>query len=64
MAYVKGFAQSSNSASWIFINVNLQLLRIEFFEHSTLGLSFRVKSSFLKCGGENHLQIFSFTTFP
>ncbi|KAM3182974.1 hypothetical protein ACTXT7_011259 [Hymenolepis weldensis] len=38
-AYVKGFVQFSSSAGWIFINGNLQLLSIEFFEHSALGSS-------------------------
>ncbi|KAM3175370.1 hypothetical protein ACTXT7_008670 [Hymenolepis weldensis] len=38
-AYMKGFAQFSISAGWIFINGNLQLLRIEFFEHPALGSS-------------------------
>ncbi|VUZ57388.1 unnamed protein product [Hymenolepis diminuta] len=48
MAYAKGFAQFSSSAGWIFINDNLQLLRIEFFERPALGSSFRLKSFFLK----------------
>ncbi|KAM3182869.1 hypothetical protein ACTXT7_011472 [Hymenolepis weldensis] len=38
--YVKGFAQFSSSAGWIFINDNLQLIRIEqFFVHPALGSS-------------------------
>ncbi|KAM3172448.1 hypothetical protein ACTXT7_014501 [Hymenolepis weldensis] len=38
-AYVKGFAQFSSSAGVMFINANLQLLKMEFFEHSALDLS-------------------------
>ncbi|KAM3174155.1 hypothetical protein ACTXT7_011096 [Hymenolepis weldensis] len=39
-AYVKGFAQFSSSAGWIFTNCNFHLLKIEqFFEHPALGLS-------------------------
>ncbi|VUZ41050.1 unnamed protein product, partial [Hymenolepis diminuta] len=65
IAYVKGFAQFSNSAGWIFINCNFQLLRVEFFEHPALGSSFRLNLSFLKPPTESHLlQVFSFTSFP
>ncbi|KAM3176086.1 hypothetical protein ACTXT7_007207 [Hymenolepis weldensis] len=39
VAYVKDFAQFSTSAGWIFINGNLQLLRIDIFEHPALGSS-------------------------
>ncbi|VUZ47958.1 unnamed protein product [Hymenolepis diminuta] len=65
-AYVKGFAQFSSSAGWIFIIGNLQLLRIKFFEHPALGSSFGLKPSFLKPSTESHLLIaFSFiTSFP
>ncbi|KAM3174895.1 hypothetical protein ACTXT7_009606 [Hymenolepis weldensis] len=38
-AYVKGFAQFPSSAGWIFINANLQLFKIELFEHPALGPS-------------------------
>ncbi|KAM3186276.1 hypothetical protein ACTXT7_004673 [Hymenolepis weldensis] len=38
-AHVKSFAQFSSTAGWIFINGNLQLLRIDFFEHPALGSS-------------------------
>ncbi|VUZ55112.1 unnamed protein product [Hymenolepis diminuta] len=35
---------------------------LSFFECSTLGSPFRLKSSFLKCKGENQfLQVFTFT---
>ncbi|VUZ43836.1 unnamed protein product [Hymenolepis diminuta] len=58
---MKGFAQFSSSAGWIFINGNLQLLKIE---HPALGSFFMLKLSFLK--RESHLlQVFSFTiSFP
>ncbi|KAM3177076.1 hypothetical protein ACTXT7_005215 [Hymenolepis weldensis] len=65
MAYVKGFAQFSSSAGWIFIDGNLQLLRMEFFEHPGLGspLVFQAEVILLKLLAENHLlQVFSFTT--
>ncbi|KAM3184527.1 hypothetical protein ACTXT7_008199 [Hymenolepis weldensis] len=39
-AYVKGFASVLySSAGWIFINGNLQLLRIDIFEHPALSSS-------------------------
>ncbi|KAM3187915.1 hypothetical protein ACTXT7_001321 [Hymenolepis weldensis] len=39
VAYVKGFAQFSSSTGRNFINGNLQLLKMEFFEHPTVGSS-------------------------
>ncbi|VUZ42465.1 unnamed protein product [Hymenolepis diminuta] len=67
-AYVEGFAQFSNSAGWIFISGNLQLLRSEFFEHPALGSSLvsQAEVILLKPPAENHsLQVSSFTaSFP